>query len=212
MKSPAALAGLALVGALVSGCGVVEDLPDDETLASCLTAAGVDPDDLGGAEERHDAFAAEPAALDCVAGMTSASDREAVLGGVFEDQDDLWPVLAAYIDSLGDYGQEKIADSAGRVMAGADGDGFDEDDEFEEGWTKEALNSAVAVAAHIREKGELPASFATFLEDTGKELPAGETPPYLDYAYFSDWSSEEDPALWKELNDIQDFARSARDS
>jgi hypothetical protein len=194
---------LALVGA---GCGVA-DMPDDPTARSCLRAAGVEPDRLDGADERRQAFAEHPGSLDCVAEMLAPSDREAVLRGVYEDQEEFWPVLTAYVDSLGDRGREKIADSAGRLLAAVDG--ADGDDGPDDRWRDEAVDHAVAVAALVHQDG-LPESFGVWQEEAGRDATAREIPSYDDCVAYAEWTETGDPAVSAQLDELQDWVRRAR--
>jgi hypothetical protein len=203
----ALVAGAALVG-VVSSCGIA-DLPDDAAFATCLESAGVDPDDLGGAEERRTAFA-DPAALDCVADLPTGDDRRAVLGEVFEDDDQVWPVLEDWIGTQ-DLGPEALAERAGRLLAGTDGDDAEgEDAEWADQQAKESLNVTVAVAALDRRDGGLPASYQQFLEDP--QTPGGDAALPDLYTRYYGWTEDGDYDTWLVIEDLRSRVDDARES
>jgi hypothetical protein len=203
-----ALVATATLVALVTGCGLA-DLPDDAAFATCLDSAGVDPDDLGGVEERRTAFA-DPAALDCVADLPDGDDRRAALGDVYEDDDQVWPVLEDWIGTQ-DLGPEVLAERAGRLLAGTDGDDPEgEDADWADQQAKESLNVTVAVAALARRDGGLPASYERFLEDP--QTPEADTDLPDLYTRFYGWTEDGDYDTWLTIEDLRSRVDAARES
>lgn len=160
MRPPAAAlaAGLAALAIGLTACGASKPaaLPDDASFRSCLTHAGVSPDDLDSSSTRRAAFE-DAAPWDCVLALSSADDRHAVLGGVFPpDGASLLKAVTAWIDTQDDDGTT-IARHVGTLVAAADDPmpsdsakaslRSDRDDEFQ---------SVVSLAIYQQADGTLP--------------------------------------------------------
>lgn len=168
------MAALVVVQVVLAGCSDVGDLPDSDDFRSCLTDAGIDPEDLDTADARADAFAA-PEALDCATRL-SAEEQHDVLADVFTT-DELAIALTAWVDHT-----DATSEDAARIAGTLAGAGGDPDDAKVTGG---ALDELVAVA--IRHQGGPSTFYREWSEDPEAQASVPDGDPVSGPSLYLDW-------------------------
>lgn len=197
------MAALIVALVLLAGCSDVGDLPDSDDFRSCLTEAGVDPDDLKSADARAAAFA-DPEALDCVTPLSVEEQRD-VLADVFTT-DALATALAGWVEHT-----DATSEDAARIAGTLAGAGGDPDDSKVTGG---ALDELVAVA--IRHQDGPSTFYREWSEDPEAQGSVPDGDPVSGPSLYLDWledhgSGTEEYAEAQEIRALQDRVATARE-
>lgn len=197
-------AGAAATLLALTGCSGVAPLPHDETFHACLVAAGQDPEEMGDADSRAEAFT-DPVAMACVLELDPDGQRDA-LAGVY-DTDGLLTAIADWIAQSPE-GPDPTARDAGDLLA-AGGDLEDHD------VTGGKADEYLAWQVYVHANGE-PAAYDAWLADEAAQDSVPQADAFAGPSMFLDWLEEhggdsEEYALAQEVRHLQDLVADGRD-